>query len=50
MRPAVDFIARIRATVHTKLLAGFLVIAALLVGMGILSTFVIGQMNQHAKS
>jgi class 3 adenylate cyclase/CHASE3 domain sensor protein len=49
IRPAVDFIARIRATVHTKLLAGFLVIAVLLVGMGILSILVIGQMNQHAN-
>jgi class 3 adenylate cyclase/CHASE3 domain sensor protein len=49
MRPAVDFIARIRATVHTKLLAGFLVIALLLVGMGILSILVIGQMNGHAN-
>lgn len=49
IRPAVDFIARIRATVHTKLLAGFLVIAVLLVGMGILSVVVIGQMNRHAN-
>lgn len=49
IRPAVDFIARIRATVHTKLLAGFLVIAVLLVGMGILSIVVIGQMNGHAN-
>jgi class 3 adenylate cyclase/CHASE3 domain sensor protein len=49
MGPAVDFIARIRATVHTKLLAGFLVIAVLLVGMGILSILVIGRMNQHAN-
>jgi class 3 adenylate cyclase/CHASE3 domain sensor protein len=48
IRPAVDFIARIRATVHPKLLAGFLVIAVLLVGMGILSVVVIGQMNRHA--
>jgi hypothetical protein len=49
IRPAVDFIARIRATVHTKLLAGFLVIAVLLVGMGIMSIVVIGQMNGHAN-
>jgi class 3 adenylate cyclase/CHASE3 domain sensor protein len=49
IRPAVDFIARIRATVHTKLLTGFLVIAVLLVGMGILSIVVIGQMNRHAN-
>ena len=48
VRPAADFIARIRATVHTKLLAGFLVIAVLLVAMGITSILVIRQMNQQA--
>jgi class 3 adenylate cyclase/CHASE3 domain sensor protein len=46
--PAVDFIARIRATVHTKLLAGFLIIAVLLVTMGITSILVIRRMNQQA--
>ena len=49
IRPAVDFIARIRATVHTKLLAGFLVIAVLLVAMGITSILVIRRMNQEAQ-
>ncbi len=49
IRPAVDFIAKIRATVHTKLLAGFLVIAVLLVGMGITSILVIRQMNRQAQ-
>jgi class 3 adenylate cyclase/CHASE3 domain sensor protein len=48
IRPAVDFIARIRATVHTKLLAGFLVIAVLLLAMGITSILVIREMNQEA--
>jgi class 3 adenylate cyclase len=48
IRPAVDFIARIRATVHTKLLAGFLVIAVLLVTMGITSIVVIREMNDEA--
>ena len=48
IRPAVDFIARIRATVHTKLLAGFLVIAVLMLGMGVMSIFVIGRMNHQA--
>lgn len=48
VRPAADFVARIRATVHTKLLAGFLVIAVLLVGMGITSILVIREMNQEA--
>jgi class 3 adenylate cyclase/CHASE3 domain sensor protein len=48
VRPAADFVARIRATVHTKLLAGFLVIAVLLVAMGITSILVIREMNQEA--
>jgi class 3 adenylate cyclase/CHASE3 domain sensor protein len=48
IRPAVDFIARIRATVHTKLLAAFLVIAVLLVAMGVMSILVIGRMNAQA--
>jgi class 3 adenylate cyclase/CHASE3 domain sensor protein len=49
VRPAADFIAKIRATVHTKLLAGFLVIAVLLVAMGITSILVIREMNQEAQ-
>jgi class 3 adenylate cyclase/CHASE3 domain sensor protein len=49
IRPAVDFIARIRATVHTKLLAAFLVIAVLLVAMGVMSILVIGRMNDQAN-
>jgi class 3 adenylate cyclase/CHASE3 domain sensor protein len=49
IRPAVDFTARIRATVHTKMLAAFLVIAVLLVSMGILSILVIRQTNQRAN-
>ncbi len=49
IRPAVDFIARIRAKVHTKLLAGFLVIAVLMLGMGVMSIFVIGRMNHQAN-
>ena len=49
IRPAVDFTARIRATVHAKMLAAFLVIAVLLVSMGILSILVIRQTNQRAN-
>ncbi|MGA9160401.1 MAG: adenylate/guanylate cyclase domain-containing protein [Actinomycetota bacterium] len=49
VRPAADFIAKIRATVHTKLLAGFLVIAVLLVAMGITSILVIREMNREAQ-
>jgi class 3 adenylate cyclase/CHASE3 domain sensor protein len=48
IRPFVDWIAKIRATVHTKLLAGFLVIAVLMLGMGVMSIFVIGRMNDQA--
>ncbi|HET9724674.1 MAG TPA: adenylate/guanylate cyclase domain-containing protein [Actinomycetota bacterium] len=49
IRPAADFIARIRATVHTKFLAGFLVIAVLLLGMGVTSILVIREMNEQAN-
>lgn len=48
VRPFADFIAKIRATLHTKLLGGFLVIAVLLVAMGITSILVIRQMNDQA--
>jgi class 3 adenylate cyclase len=48
IRPAVDFVARIRATVHTKLLVGFLIIAVLLLGMGLMSIGVIGAMDRQA--
>ena len=48
IRPAVDRIARIRATIHAKLLAGFLIIAVLLLAMGVTSIVVIRQMNARA--
>jgi hypothetical protein len=47
LRPAVDAAARLRWSIHRKLLAGFLTGALLLVGMAILSLVVIGQMNQR---
>ena len=47
LRPSVDLVARLKTTVHLKLLAGFLVIALLLLLMGILSIVVIGRMNQQ---
>jgi signal transduction histidine kinase len=47
LRPAVDAVARIRLTIHQKLLFGFLTGALLLVGMAILSLIVIGQMNER---
>jgi len=45
VRPLVDFVARMRATIHTKLLAGFLLSALLLLAMGVLSIVVINRMN-----
>jgi signal transduction histidine kinase/CheY-like chemotaxis protein len=47
LRPAVDAAARLRWSIHRKLLAGFLTGAILLVGMAILSLVVIGQMNER---
>jgi class 3 adenylate cyclase len=49
-RPLVDWVARIRATVHTKLLAGFLLIALLLLSMGVLSIVVLGRVNQQVET
>ncbi|MCW2632504.1 MAG: Histidine kinase, partial [Pseudonocardia sp.] len=45
LRPLVDRAARVRATVHTKLLAGFLAGALLLVAMAVLSFLVINRMG-----
>ena len=50
LRPFVDWVARIRATVHTKLLAGFLLIALLLLSMGTLSIVVLGRLNQQVET
>jgi signal transduction histidine kinase len=47
LRPVVDAVARIDASVHRKLLFGFLAGALLLVGMAILSLVVIGRMNDR---
>lgn len=49
LHPLVDVIARVRASVHTKLLFGFLVGALLLLGMTILSLVVIGRMSQRVE-
>src|SRR2546425_5703268 len=49
-RPFVDWVARIRATVHTKLLAGFLLIALLLLSMGVVSIVVLGRVNQQVET
>lgn len=45
--PLVDMVARVRATIHTKLLAGFLLSALLLLAMGVLSIVVINAMNRQ---
>ncbi|MEA2520594.1 MAG: adenylate cyclase [Actinomycetota bacterium] len=47
LRPFVDRVARIRATVHTKLLAAFLTIAVLLLAMGVLSVVVLDRVNSQ---
>ncbi|HET9879418.1 MAG TPA: ATP-binding protein [Candidatus Limnocylindria bacterium] len=49
LRPAVDFVARIDASVHRKLLFGFLAGALLLVGMAILSLVVINRMDARMQ-
>jgi class 3 adenylate cyclase len=49
VRPLVDVVARARATIHTKLLAGFLLSALLLLAMGVLSIVVINAMNRQME-
>jgi class 3 adenylate cyclase/CHASE3 domain sensor protein len=48
--PFVDRVARVRATVHVKLLAGFLVIALLLFLLGVMSIIVLGRVNQQVDT
>ena len=45
--PLVDRVAGINASVHAKLLVGFLALALLLLGMGILNSLVIERMSQR---
>jgi signal transduction histidine kinase/CheY-like chemotaxis protein len=49
LRPVVDAVARTKASVHRKLLFGFLAGALLLVAMAILSVIVIGRMNERVS-
>jgi signal transduction histidine kinase len=49
LRPVVDAVARINASVHRKLLFGFLAGALLLVAMAVLSLVVIGRMNERVS-
>jgi class 3 adenylate cyclase len=50
LRPFVDWVAGIKATIHTKLLAGFLLIALLLLSMGTLSIVVLGRLNRQVET
>ena len=47
LKPFVDWVAGIRATVHTKLLAGFLLISLLLLSMGLLSVVVLNRLSDQ---
>lgn len=47
LAPLVNAVARIRASVHTKLLLGFLTGAVLLLGMAVLSIMVINRMDRR---
>ena len=49
LTPLVDLVARLNTSVHTKLLAGFLFGALLLLGMGVLSLVVIGRMSDQVR-
>jgi class 3 adenylate cyclase/HAMP domain-containing protein len=50
LRPFVDWVASVRATVHTKLLAGFLLIAVLMLSMGLLSILVLDRVNRQVDT
>jgi class 3 adenylate cyclase/CHASE3 domain sensor protein len=50
LHPFVDWVARIQATVHVKLLAGFLVIALLLLLMGVVSIVVLARVNDQVDT
>ena len=47
LRPFVDAVARIETTVHTKLLAGFLLIALLLLSMGVACVVVLERIDSQ---
>lgn len=49
LRPVVDSVARIKTSIHRKLLLGFLAGALLLVGLAVLSVVVIGRMNERVS-
>ncbi len=47
--PLVDRVARVNTSVHHKLLAGFLIIAVLLLGLGLLSVTVLNRVNDKVE-
>ncbi len=50
LRPFVDWVARLRTTVHIKLLAGFGVIAILMFSMGIVCVGVLNRVNHQVET
>jgi len=50
LRPFVDWVARIRATVHIKLLGGFGVIAVMMLAMGLVCIGVLGRVNRQVET
>lgn len=50
LRPLVDRVAKVQATVHTKLLIGFFTIALLLLSLGVLSVLVLNRVNSQVET
>jgi signal transduction histidine kinase len=49
LRPVIDRVASVRASVHTKLLVGFLIGAGLLLAMAVMSLAVLGQLADRVS-
>jgi signal transduction histidine kinase/ActR/RegA family two-component response regulator len=49
LQPGINLIAAFPASVHLKLLAGFLATAVLLVGMGVNAAIIVDRMNQRSQ-
>ena len=50
LHPLVDRVARVPATVHTKLIVGFFTIALLLLALGVLSVLVLSRVNGQVET
>ncbi len=50
LRPFVDWVARREASVHVKLLAGFMLIAVLLLALGMFSIAVLGRVDRQVET